>query len=123
MAMNPSIKAKWVAALRSGEYEQCAGTLRNDSGMCCLGVLCDVVNPEGWKKHGNRWQFGGGWGASAILPFDVMKTAGLELEHGALVTIGGIAAVLPNHNDGQLNGDPMERATFAQIADAIEAQL
>lgn len=29
----------WIGALRSGRYKQTAGTLRNDEGFCCLGVL------------------------------------------------------------------------------------
>jgi hypothetical protein len=45
--MNPEIKDKWVAALRSGTYEQTTGRLRRDdpdrSRHCCLGVLCEVM--------------------------------------------------------------------------------
>jgi hypothetical protein len=37
--MNQVIKEKWVAALRSGEYKQTKGYLRNKKGYCCLGVL------------------------------------------------------------------------------------
>lgn len=37
----------WLAALRSGEYTQTTGTLRQTTGKeyayCCLGVACDVV--------------------------------------------------------------------------------
>lgn len=40
---NPEIKAKWVAALRSGEYPQCTGALTNGiGGYCCLGVLREI---------------------------------------------------------------------------------
>lgn len=38
---------KWVDALRSDEYDQCTGQLRNDSGFCCLGVATDVAMKEG----------------------------------------------------------------------------
>lgn len=46
--MNPEIKAQWVAALRSGEYKQGTGVLRetDESGettYCCLGVLCELA--------------------------------------------------------------------------------
>lgn len=41
--MNPAIKAQWVAALRSGTYSQVRGYLSSASGMCCLGVLCDLA--------------------------------------------------------------------------------
>lgn len=35
------IKKTWVAALRSGKYKQCEGTLYDPDGksFCCLGVL------------------------------------------------------------------------------------
>jgi hypothetical protein len=45
--MNPELKAKWVAALRSGEYQQCSDAMHvsdehDDDAKgyhCCLGVL------------------------------------------------------------------------------------
>lgn len=53
--MNTEVKEKWIKALRSGEYKQAQGKLRdNNNGFCCLGVLCDVYakeNPQaGWKQ-------------------------------------------------------------------------
>lgn len=47
--MDPKIKADWIAALRSGDYQQCEGTLSDGVGFCCLGVLCEVVKPEGYE--------------------------------------------------------------------------
>lgn len=43
--MNPNAK-KWVAALRSGEYEQTSYSLQDDLGYCCLGVACAVYEQE-----------------------------------------------------------------------------
>lgn len=46
--MNQEIKAKWVAALRSGEYKQGKTYLQNrDNTFCCLGVLCDLARKAG----------------------------------------------------------------------------
>ena len=46
--MNPEIKAKWIEALNSGNYEQGTGALHNDRDMyCCLGVLCELARQEG----------------------------------------------------------------------------
>jgi hypothetical protein len=46
--MNPQIKARWVAALRSGDYTQVEGRLnKNDEGFCCLGVLCEIAVEDG----------------------------------------------------------------------------
>lgn len=47
--LDPEFKAKWVAALRSGEYEQCIGTMRrpDENGRakyCCMGVACEIVD-------------------------------------------------------------------------------
>jgi len=41
--MKPEIKAAWVAALRSGEYEQGDGNLQKEGKFCCLGVLCEIA--------------------------------------------------------------------------------
>jgi hypothetical protein len=48
--MNQEIKAKWVEALRSEKYEQTNGILRSENGFCCLGVLCDVLDPSKWGQ-------------------------------------------------------------------------
>lgn len=48
--MDAQLKAKWVATLRSGNYVQSNGWLRDrDNHCCCLGVLCDIVAPENWR--------------------------------------------------------------------------
>lgn len=41
--MDAALKATWVEALRSGEYEQGELYLRKDGRHCCLGVLCELV--------------------------------------------------------------------------------
>lgn len=46
---------RWVKALRSGEYEQTQGELKDNYGFCCLGVLCDLAAKDGgaqWEHHG-----------------------------------------------------------------------
>lgn len=45
-------RAKWVAALRSGEYKQGVDKLCNplNCSYCCLGVLCDVYEKDTGKK-------------------------------------------------------------------------
>lgn len=47
--MKAELKQKWLGALRSGQYQQGTGVLRDKfDRFCCLGVLCDVVNPADW---------------------------------------------------------------------------
>jgi hypothetical protein len=51
--MKEKVAKAWVAALRSGEYRQAHGCLRNDDGeMCCLGVLCDISELGRWQNVG-----------------------------------------------------------------------
>jgi DNA-directed RNA polymerase subunit N (RpoN/RPB10) len=58
--MDKELKAKWVAALRSGEYQQGYATLY-DSGIdryCCLGVLISVADVfDGPAAHGGRYEW------------------------------------------------------------------
>lgn len=46
------LKDAWLTALRSGKYEQTKETLRDNNGFCCLGVLCDILDPGGWNELG-----------------------------------------------------------------------
>ena len=50
--MNSQVKEKWIAALRSGEYQQGINSLRSNQGFCCLGVLCDLYA----KEHNENWE-------------------------------------------------------------------
>lgn len=44
---------RWVEALRSGDYKQAYEALRVEGvGYCCLGVYCDLVEPDGWEYNG-----------------------------------------------------------------------
>lgn len=40
--MNQEIKKRWIQALTSGDYSQTQENLRDRTGFCCLGVLCDL---------------------------------------------------------------------------------
>lgn len=48
--MNLERMKQWVKALRSGDYLQTAGTLRDSTGFCCLGVIQDLYVKDG-KGH------------------------------------------------------------------------
>ncbi len=47
--MNEVLKKRWVEALLSDRYKQGTNYLRCDDRFCCLGVLCDLYNSEGWS--------------------------------------------------------------------------
>jgi hypothetical protein len=128
--MNPEIKAEWLAALRSGEYQQGRGRLRHDYGdqpeFCCLGVLCDLLvkrMPDGFK-----WKEVEGDGLyisakedsrSSSLPKSAMAASGINhrlVDIGCTVEFDGRnAACLTELNDA---GMP-----FPEIADIIEKHL
>ena len=132
MPMNPEIKSKWIAALRSGEYEQARGSLmrimhRNFEtgkigvGFCCLGVLCDLASQESVC----RWQdreavtidmFGRSNFNGDSLPAPVAEWAGLKESDPEVSTSIGVVARLSELNDSY-------RLTFSQIADVIEEHL
>ena len=139
--MDQQIKAKWVAALRSGEYEQGVQLLRQGDQFCCLGVLCDLHRKahqeEGEDDTVNSWFptrnpemdnapcFSYRYGnttASTELPGAVLDWCGL---HSCDPSVQRIASFENDHvtQDGTLSYFNDKGLTFDQIADIIEAQL
>lgn len=55
--LDPYFKSIWLLALRSGNYTQIQDRLRNGSGMCCLGVACEVYDSTKWKLTGDFFRF------------------------------------------------------------------
>lgn len=50
--MENSLLLKWITALKSGSYQQTKESLRENSReFCALGVLADVIDPEGWSTN------------------------------------------------------------------------
>lgn len=99
-----SLRDRWIAALRSGEYEQGYGALREIGGYCCLGVLADLINPHGWTSCG-------GWRLSYTgLPREVLPTFTQDR--------------MADRNDGAEPAPDEEGSyrpwTFDEIADYIE---
>jgi hypothetical protein len=41
------VVALWIKALRSGEYQQTQGCLRDQHGFCCMGVVSDLAARDG----------------------------------------------------------------------------
>jgi hypothetical protein len=96
------IKNEWLAALRSSTYKQGRSRLRSPTNcFCCLGVLADLTDPEGWipKTRGYSWKDPNSW---ALLP----NFPGLDTE---------TQQTLSEMNDAGWS--------FAQIADWIEENV
>ena len=112
--MDPTWKAKWLTALRSGDYTQTTGNLRTEQGHCCLGVLCDIVDPTRWvDAPGNRYRYQ----YKASTEYDLLVNEFLPEDIGDLVKmpLHGQQSALANMNDAG--------CTFAYIADYIENNL
>lgn len=126
--MNPEVKAEWVAALRSGDYEQGKSWLRKagvDSVQryCCLGVLCDLSanKGEGEWIAGNRFLFAGDEeisSSSTHLPKNLAGALGLS---NNTPYIG--LSLWEIYSLTELNDDDDDALTFDQIADMIECFL
>lgn len=124
--MNPEIKAKWVVALRSGDYPQTTNVLHRTkavegfpAGYCCLGVLCDLAVKDGIINPPVPDEFSGYArydGSVAYLPFSVGRWSDLKGSPAVEPTADWIKI---NHLT-QLNDSG---SSFEEIADWIEANL
>lgn len=120
--MNASVKALWVAALRSGEYAQTRRRLRDTDGFCCWGVLCDLAVKAGVDVAVRAAHHDPGItaydGSVGLPPDSVARWADLLTSRYGLienVVIDGEPTPLAELNDSGHE--------FAEIADLIEAQL
>jgi len=118
--MKPKVKEKWLKALRSGEYKQTKGQLKDEKGYCCLGVLCEL-HRKTVKQKGCKWNLYNSYlGTGSILPEKVMKWAGMETESGRLPKRIERKSKYA-HNLIDLN-DTLN-FSFKQIAQVIEKQF
>lgn len=134
--MNPGIKAEWVRRLRSEEYLQTQGRLREvgDHGQpdsyCCLGVLCEYAVDAGvippavaspWL--GGSMQYGDQSDTSTSdLPDTVKRWADLDNPEVSINYPGNDEADVADYYDLATVNDDLGY-DFNKIADLIEAQL
>lgn len=105
--MDPELKTQWLAALRSGKYAQGRMRLKSATGYCCLGVLCDLINPKGWTRaEDGEWQ----WEYDGSSYDGNLYAAALDERLGITDECDNLP---PLNDDGQHN--------FNQIADLIES--
>lgn len=103
--MDEAVKSKWLEALRSGQYRQGRGALRdNQDGFCCLGVLCDIIDKDQWNKDSDFWL----WKTrSGGVPDEVADEIGLPRS---------VSYRLATHND-------QDDWSFEELANLIEKIL
>jgi hypothetical protein len=112
------VRAKWVAALRSGKYKQGKYSLRsNYDNYCCLGVLCELAAQEGIaKRTGGTHENFRYDDHNTNLPESVIRWAGLSDRSGGYVKDDvNNPTSLMSDNDGH-------HKDFNEIADIIESE-
>lgn len=97
--MNTELKEQWIAALRSGAFEQHQGSLCSDDrrSFCCLGVLA-IVNDPNVDLNENQGDL------NPYSPIDGM--------------IGGLSV-----RGNLVRMNDKERLTFPEIADWVEQNI
>jgi hypothetical protein len=122
--VNPDVKARWLAALRSGDYEQGTNALKTQLGdqvyHCCLGVLCELAVEAGVTDKVDdgpgRWFFGRDADvSSSVLPRSVIDWSGLTTRDPYVSSLGGTRTTISGLNDAGYS--------FDLIASVIERQL
>ncbi len=111
--MDAEIKRKWVEALRSGKYAQTKSHLRDHTGYCCLGVLCDIVAPSLWEEADEMDDYFDHLRANSFPHPDILRQAGITDDTDSDVQH-------PLWTAAHMNDDGYG---FGTIADFIEASL
>jgi hypothetical protein len=101
--LKPDVKQRWLDALRSGQYKQTVGRLKDSEGYCCLGVLCDVLKGD----------LGSEWGDADLKGYDTHPPTPFA-RHAT-----GDGELFP-HWGALINRNDIGGKSFEQIADVIE---
>tara|TARA_R100001244_G_scaffold129809_1_gene101482 strand:- start:471 stop:851 length:381 start_codon:yes stop_codon:yes gene_type:complete len=125
--MNKEIKAKWVSALKSGNYRQGQNQLKVEGKKnsrvryCCLGVLCNIYKKDTGKGKWERASFidTDGEYEQSELPGEVALWAGLKSTEPVVNTfIGEESLIALNDGDSELG-----KVSFKRIACLIDESL
>jgi hypothetical protein len=120
--VKPEIKAKWLKALRGGQYKQGKDVLYNGAQFCCLGVLCDLYAKD--QKIKSPWVLDEASETYSmavdrarnheVLPTRVRKWAGISNRNPTVPVPGGRERLVDLNDNGQ---------SFLKIAALIEESL
>ena len=99
--MDAELKAKWVAALRSGTYQQGRLLLHEGGAFCCLGVL--------WDCSGKPW--------------DNKRTGVADYGYDTFDELFCAAFGIPSERSRELARMNDDGVSFEVIADYIEREL
>ncbi|KKL94045.1 hypothetical protein LCGC14_1868600 [marine sediment metagenome] len=115
--MDQKVKQLWVAALRSGKYQQGVDKLRKDDSYCVLGVLCDQFPGGEWVEDRRECEYGFRVSMtegiiSYCLPDAIVKWAQVDDSLPGIQVNRDIHINLSSLNDGDM--------PFYQLADCID---
>lgn len=112
----------WIEALRSGDHQQGTSTMLRDSNgaMCCLGVACEVVDPDGWEADITEAQSIFGPRTRTELYFG--KDGSERFDASPPQWVMDLVGIDRNTVNRLINLNDCERKTFNQIADWLEAK-
>lgn len=108
---------KWMVALKSGEFSQAKGQLKDGDSYCCLGVACELYRREtsqgDWEE--NTFRLGGTH--EELPPHEIADYFGWNEYKGKYsLEIGDMKpSTIPVLND--------EGISFTEIATAFEEQV
>ncbi len=125
--MDPALKAKWIEALRSGEFKQGTEKLHDpqDDSFCCLGVLCKIMGAEFGEAvdgEANEWSYVPHLNGRVLSKGENEELADYFCEEVGIPD----QCVLIVMNDGTMLGVPQDHKPplpFPEIADYIEENL
>lgn len=120
----PVTPERWAQALRSGDYVQTSGALRDNVGFCCLGVLCELAGAD-WVRVKDKYK-----NLTESLKFAGCSIRGTQLEYNSSTapnqlladTLGVSIVEASNIGEELIEINDNKRETFEQIAQRIETR-
>ncbi len=126
MKVNKTLVKKWIHALESDKYTQGKSRMRTEepsgsNSYCCLGVLCDVVDPSKWNKLPTGRYY---WNHSsfAVPPKSVLHSVGLR-DTGETIEGQYVWEFIEvNDGVGEFSAENLGPLTFRNIAEALRME-
>lgn len=111
--IDPNVKGAWLAALRSGQYQQATSFLHrliggDSPGYCCLGVLCETQGVPSVEEDG----------MAAIYDFDEV-TASATLPYSFRAKVG----LTSTEESDLIKLNDEDHLPFGEIADWVQENL
>lgn len=114
--INPVVKARWVEALRSGNFKKGKGSLKENDRYCCLGVLTEIQGVNIKETYPNP---------EMRETSDILDKVNPGLLHNTCAILAGFNddGFVFSNNVNRTYELPKKKNRFKQIADLIEKYL